>query len=747
MASVTYRIGGKYDGKAIKSAKKDFDSLGKTVQSIGNIVKGLALVKGVQAVTKFANAQKDIFVQQNKALTNFNTAVAKTNLNITKLNQLKDRLSRGNFIDGDSLNNAAALGVELGLTETQLEKVLSAATDLNAAGVMPLDQAVKSLSMSYSGNVSQLAKLNPELKNLTKTELENGKAVDIIAGKYDGFADAMSKTFDGRNTQWNNATSDLKAAIGSIPQSLQFVTQGNLLEPLNKITEWITDNRNQIINFFLHLPEIFVSIGKSLTNAFKKTFENFPSWINSVGVLFVDMFKDSFSTLVKIATEAFKGIASLVDFAIGNPFRSSKDFINVMLNNMIEGINALPQKFPNWVKSILGIDEKTEPIKFRFSTGSSGNNKTWDETAKAIEKSMGNVIKAYKDGTKKTKDDWIKILDASTEFYKEDIDGLKKQLKDILGQDLPADLQSALEGLTFTNSNTPTGEEKKYTAKQLENGKGLNTIGTTALSSSGEIGSIVSAGLNGGIWGIIAELLNKIFNRLEEVSPIFKWFQNIFSDLIDTLFSEDNGFISAIENMIKPFQDGFNAVKEILSGVLNLVAGIINSITPVLTGLTMILNKIAPLVAGILDTLGMLFNFVGIILDMFNPVIEIILDVIAPVLEIINTIIKGLYTAIATIINVVIDIYNAITWGSKKDHISTELKTSPVTSKYDSYTPDLSGYASTNATNSSSGSASYTAAKDIYININFTNSFVNGDARDIALMLREEIRNAEKLGY
>lgn len=89
MASVSYKIGGKYDGKAIKSAKKDFDSLGKTVQSIGNIVKGLALVKGVQAVTKFANAQKDIFVQQDKALTNFNTAVAKTNLNITKLNQLK----------------------------------------------------------------------------------------------------------------------------------------------------------------------------------------------------------------------------------------------------------------------------------------------------------------------------------------------------------------------------------------------------------------------------------------------------------------------------------------------------------------------------------------------------------------------------------------------------------------------------------------------------------------------------------
>lgn len=457
MASVSYKIGGKYDGKAIKSAKKDFDSLGKTVQSIGNIVKGLALVKGVQAVTKFANAQKDIFVQQDKALTNFNTAVAKTNLNITKLNQLKDRLSRGNFIDGDSLNNAAALGVELGLTETQLEKVLSAATDLNAAGVMPLDQAVKALSMSYSGNVSQLAKLDPSLKDLTKSELENGKAVDLIAGKYDGFADAMSKTFSGRNQQWANATSDLKAAIGAIPQSLQFVTQGNLLEPLNKITQWLVDNRNQIINFFLNLPQVFATVGKSLTNAFKKTFENFPAWISSVGVLFVDMFKDSFSTLVKSATEAFKGIASLLDFAIGNPFRNSKDFINVMLNNLIEGINGLATHLPKWAKNLLD-SEDDGLIDFRFKTGSSDNNKTWDETAKAIEKSMGNVIKSYKDGTKKVKEDWVKILDGTTEFYKEDIDGLKSQLKTILGQDLPEDLQKALDGLTFTGSNGETSK-------------------------------------------------------------------------------------------------------------------------------------------------------------------------------------------------------------------------------------------------------------------------------------------------
>lgn len=745
MASVSYKIGGKYDGKAIKSAKKDFDSLGKTVQSIGNIVKGLALVKGVQAVTKFANAQKDIFVQQDKALTNFNTAVAKTNLNITKLNQLKDRLSRGNFIDGDSLNNAAALGVELGLTETQLEKVLSAATDLNAAGVMPLDQAVKALSMSYSGNVSQLAKLDPSLKDLTKSELENGKAVDLIAGKYDGFADAMSKTFSGRNQQWANATSDLKAAIGAIPQSLQFVTQGNLLEPLNKITQWLVDNRNQIINFFLNLPQVFATVGKSLTNAFKKTFENFPAWISSVGVLFVDMFKDSFSTLVKSATEAFKGIASLLDFAIGNPFRNSKDFINVMLNNLIEGINGLATHLPKWAKNLLD-SEDDGLIDFRFKTGSSDNNKTWDETAKAIEKSMGNVIKSYKDGTKKVKEDWVKILDGTTEFYKEDIDGLKSQLKTILGQDLPEDLQKALDGLTFTGSN---GETSKGGVNGVVQSNG-NPVTSKLMSSTGEIGQIVQAAMNGGIWGVIAELIGKIVERIQEVSPIFDYVMNIVSEIFKVLIDEDSGLIKSIERMLQPFLDGFNAVADILGSFINAISSIIDIITAIFNIFTSILNKIAPIISSIFEVIGLLLGFIATLIEMFSPIIDVILDVIAPILEVINQIIKAVYKIIATIINIIIDIYNAISWGHDKDHISTDMRSqSSVTKGYSTYTPDLSGYATQNATSSSvaSGSASYTAAKDLYVNISFANSYVNGDAREIALMLRDEIRSAERLGY
>lgn len=65
----------------------------------------------------------------------------------------------------------------------------------------------------------------------------------------------------------------------------------------------------------------------------------------------------------------------------------------------------------------------------------------------------------------------------------------------------------------------------------------------------------------------------------------------------------------------------------------------------------------------------------------------------------------------------------------------------------------VSELSSESGSDSSSGSsattgaaASYTAARDIYVTINYNNSYVNGDAREIALNLRDEIRSAERLG-
>ena len=58
----------------------------------------------------------------------------------------------------------------------------------------------------------------------------------------------------------------------------------------------------------------------------------------------------------------------------------------------------------------------------------------------------------------------------------------------------------------------------------------------------------------------------------------------------------------------------------------------------------------------------------------------------------------------------------------------------------------LNAALSQSASNTTTGaSASYTAARDIYVTINYDHSYVNGDAREIALNLYNELKDCKKL--
>ena len=57
----------------------------------------------------------------------------------------------------------------------------------------------------------------------------------------------------------------------------------------------------------------------------------------------------------------------------------------------------------------------------------------------------------------------------------------------------------------------------------------------------------------------------------------------------------------------------------------------------------------------------------------------------------------------------------------------------------------LNAALSQSASNITGSSASYTAARDIYVTINYDHSYVNGDAREIALSLYNELKDCKKL--
>lgn len=471
MAEIKYKISGKSDTTAIAKTQLAMKKLGSEVVKLNKMVSGFAIAKVMQVVSKVTNGATENFLAQNKALAQYNATVAKFGKNLSNLNKIQNAVSRNNFFDGDSINNVTKMAVAMGLTEKQIEDVLKASTDLAASGVMPLDQAVKELSRSYSGNLEELKKMNPELAKLTKEQLEQGEAVRIIGKQYEGMADAMANTFEGRDTQWKNSFSDLQAAVGGIIQATKFGFQGKMMDSLNKVTEWIIENKESILKFLYGLPDIISVIGKSAFEIIKRTFsgEGIINLFSFLGKCLIISFKSALATVFELIRGLFDDILTLLDFAIGNIWRNLQDLLGNLGNSLIETINIAFQK----ILSIPGVKQLYEwlsgnkvgdvqLIDFRFDTNHAKNNLSWKDVTSKFDANFKKLINTYKEEVANGISEGSKALKEFISYYSDITSDATEQIREILGKDLPDDLKQAMiAGIIATEDNKDKDKDNK----------------------------------------------------------------------------------------------------------------------------------------------------------------------------------------------------------------------------------------------------------------------------------------------
>jgi hypothetical protein len=136
------------------------------------------------------------------------------------------------------------------------------------------------------------------------------------------------------------------------------------------------------------------------------------------------------------------------------------------------------------------------------------------------------------------------------------------------------------------------------------------------------------------------------------------------------------------------------------------------------------------------------------VLNIFGEAIKFIYNkILVPVVNFLLKIITSIGNFFIKMYNGIVGVLNSISifgWHpfnfSTKNELSYEsMKISEVTDE-STTTADSNGG---NTTKVSGGSATYNAAKDVYVNIYFNSSYVNGDAEEIAISLAREIKRAE----
>ena len=764
MAEIKYKISGKSDTTAIAKTQLAMKKLGSEVVNLNRMVSGFAIAKVMQVVSKVTNGATENFLAQNKALAQYNATVAKFGKSLSNLNKIQNEVSRNNFFDGDSINNVTKMAVAMGLTEKQIEDVLKASTDLAASGIMPLDQAVKALSFSYSGNVEELKRLNPELTKLTKEQLKQGEAVKIIGKQYKGMADAMANTFEGRDTQWNNSFSDLQAAVGGVTQATKFGFQGRMMDSLNKITEWINENKISIIKFLYGLPDIIAAIGKTGFEIINKTFtgEGMVNLLSFLGKGLLVTIYATGSTFYHLFQVLVLDIYNLLDFTIGNIWRNLQDLLGKLGNLIIETINVAFQK----VLSIPGVKQLYEwlsgnkigdvqIIDFRFDTNHADKNLSQKDVPSKWVENWNKAMESYKKDVSKALSAAKKTLGDFATNYSDITSEATEQIREILAKDLPDDMKEALiAGIIATDGGGGTGgtggtDNKKYLGKVFEF---FSTVGNAFIKSTGEIGNYVTSAIqgasNGGVYGailaVISQLLSDIMKVVSENSERFQVFQNFVTLLLESLISE---IIPIFDEFVTPFLESFSAVKELLSGVVYLIGSIIGIITEVFREFTRNLNITVSTVSGIFKIFGSTFQIIKGFIQFLQPV----LNALSYVTKIIATAIYSIEWVIVNGINMIIKALNMLPWVNISEISGFDDYNKGISDIWngggntDSDNAYLNNAISQSASNVTGASASYTAARDIYVTINYEHSYVNGDAREIALSIYDELKDCKKL--
>ncbi|MFA5657663.1 MAG: hypothetical protein WC900_00065 [Oscillospiraceae bacterium] len=201
----------------------------KGIKNIGQAFTGVtaslsAAIGTLKAVKSAMDECAAAYKTQAKAEKQLEVAAANnpylSNVSVTRLKAFAGELQNISTVGDEVLLPLMAELAAAGRTEAEIQQILKAALDVSASGAMSLDSAVKNLNKTYGGTAGELAETIPEIKNLTKEELAQGKAVEIVAEKYKGMAEEVTNA-TGSYEQMKNAQGDFAEAIGKFNKPVQ----------------------------------------------------------------------------------------------------------------------------------------------------------------------------------------------------------------------------------------------------------------------------------------------------------------------------------------------------------------------------------------------------------------------------------------------------------------------------------------------------------------------------------------------
>lgn len=188
---------GKKAGKETEDAfNKTSKGLEGTLANIKAVGEGILAALSVEALTRFAINATKAYAEVEKGELRLLAALKGNTAQFKRLTDQAEKLQKAYGVDADTIKAQQAFLAIQGRTERQIESTVDAAHRLSEVLGIDIQSAVRQLDATMEGNVGRLGKLDAAFSSLTKEELANGKAIDIVNEKYKNFADATLQSTD-----------------------------------------------------------------------------------------------------------------------------------------------------------------------------------------------------------------------------------------------------------------------------------------------------------------------------------------------------------------------------------------------------------------------------------------------------------------------------------------------------------------------------------------------------------------------
>ena len=235
---------------------------------LGNLVAGM-FQRGMMMAKQFAADSFKAFLEQDKQdkhllkSANGNMAVYQ------RLKKAAGEFQKASIVGDEVIQSQMSLLRTQGKSEKQIKDLIQVALDYSSATGKDFVASIEVLTKAQGGMARTFTQTIPELRKLTKEQLNNGEVITELGKLYSGFAANEIKTQQGQLKQLSNLWGDAKEKIGGVFAA--FLEGTGIVGRLNKEFDYLnTAMDNKYIPAWQRFGSLFgVGVTEGLNNASK----------------------------------------------------------------------------------------------------------------------------------------------------------------------------------------------------------------------------------------------------------------------------------------------------------------------------------------------------------------------------------------------------------------------------------------------------------------------------------------------